>query len=86
MLKNKIAAITICVFFVLSMTGSMILVPNVNAHSPPWNIPTYAYIEVIARGVLLAASATSPGHNRRRGPSRASPAGCPVSARARAQA
>jgi len=46
MLKNKIAAIAICIFFILSMTGSMILVPNANAHSPPWQIPTYAYIEV----------------------------------------
>ncbi|MGA2682751.1 MAG: PQQ-binding-like beta-propeller repeat protein [Candidatus Bathyarchaeia archaeon] len=46
MLKNKIAAITICLFFILSMTASMTLIPNANAHSPPWTIPTYAYINV----------------------------------------
>jgi hypothetical protein len=46
MLKNKIFAITISIFFMLSMTASMTLIPNANAHSPPWNIPTYAYIEV----------------------------------------
>ncbi len=44
MLKNKIAAITISVFFMLSMTASLTLMPNANAHSPPWNIPTFAYI------------------------------------------
>jgi hypothetical protein len=43
-LKNKIFAITISIFFILSMTASMMLMPNANAHSPPWNIPTYAYI------------------------------------------
>src|SRR5512133_3836299 len=26
------------------MSASMILVPNTNAHTPPWQIPTYAYI------------------------------------------
>jgi len=45
-LKNKIAAITIAIFFMLSMTASIILVPNANAHSPPWNIPTYAFCSV----------------------------------------
>ena len=28
----------------LSIAASMILTPNTNAHSPPWQIPTYAYI------------------------------------------
>jgi hypothetical protein len=43
-LKNKIAAITIAIFFILSMTASMMLIPSANAHTPPWTIPTYAYI------------------------------------------
>ncbi|MGA2681342.1 MAG: hypothetical protein ABSF44_06015 [Candidatus Bathyarchaeia archaeon] len=46
MVKNKIAAIIICIFFILSMIGSITLIPNANAHSPPWQIPTYAYLEV----------------------------------------
>ena len=45
-LKNKIAAITIALFFILSMTASLILIPNANAHTPAWQIPTYAYINV----------------------------------------
>jgi hypothetical protein len=44
MLKNKIIAITISIFFMLSMTASMMLIPNADAHSPPWSIPTYAYM------------------------------------------
>jgi hypothetical protein len=41
---NKIAAMTIVILFILSMIASMTLVPNAKAHSPPLNIPTYAYI------------------------------------------
>jgi hypothetical protein len=44
--KNKTMAIAIAIFLMLSMAASMILVPNANAHSPPWTIPTYAYINV----------------------------------------
>ena len=35
---------TIVILFILSMIASMTLVPNAKAHSPPLNIPTYAYI------------------------------------------
>ena len=44
-IKNKIAAITIVIFFILSMTTSISL-PNTSAHSPPKTIATYAYIVV----------------------------------------
>ena len=43
-LKNKIAAITISMFFILSMTASITLIPTTSAHTPPINIPTNAYI------------------------------------------
>ncbi len=43
-LKNKIAAITIAIFFILSMTVSMTITPNANAHTPPQNVPTNAYV------------------------------------------
>jgi hypothetical protein len=42
--KNKTAAIAIAIFLMLSMTASMMLIPNANAHTPAWKIPTYAYI------------------------------------------
>ena len=44
--KNRIAAIAIAIFFAFSMTASMTLLPSVNAHSPAWNIPTYAFCNV----------------------------------------
>ncbi|MGA2682443.1 MAG: PQQ-binding-like beta-propeller repeat protein [Candidatus Bathyarchaeia archaeon] len=43
---SKIAAITIVTFFVLSMTASTTLLPNANAHSPPFHVPTFAFCSV----------------------------------------
>ncbi|MGA2523738.1 MAG: hypothetical protein ABSF65_06245 [Candidatus Bathyarchaeia archaeon] len=56
MLKNKIVSITICIFFLLSMIASIALIPNANAHSPPWNIPTYAFINVAPNPAGLGQS------------------------------
>jgi hypothetical protein len=42
--KNKTAAIAIAIFLTLSMGASMMLTPLASAHTPAWNIPTYAYI------------------------------------------
>ncbi len=42
--RNKTAAITIAIFLMASMSASMILVPSAGAHTPPWQIPTFAYI------------------------------------------
>ena len=42
--KNKTAAIAIAICLMFSMSASMMLVPNVSAHTPAWQIPTYAYI------------------------------------------
>ncbi len=42
--KNKTAAISIVILFIISMGASTMLIPNATAHSPPWQIPTYAYI------------------------------------------
>ncbi len=43
--KNKTIAIAIAIFLMLSMTASMMLVPA-NAHTPAWQVPTYAFINV----------------------------------------
>ncbi len=48
-LKNKIAAITISIFFIISMTASLMLIPNANAQTlapGKIDIPTYSYIVV----------------------------------------
>ena len=42
--KNKTAAIAIAIFLMLSMGASMMLLPSASAHTPAWNIPTYAYV------------------------------------------
>jgi hypothetical protein len=43
-LKGKTMAILFAVLLTFSMTASMMLIPNANAHTPAWSIPTYAYI------------------------------------------
>jgi outer membrane protein assembly factor BamB len=45
-LQNKIAAFAIATFFALSMIVSIPTVSNANAHDPPWQIPTHAFINV----------------------------------------
>jgi outer membrane protein assembly factor BamB len=42
-LRRKIAVL-IALFLMLTMTVSLVALPSANAHTPPWNIPTYAYI------------------------------------------
>jgi hypothetical protein len=43
-IKNKTFAIMIALILIISMGASMILVPNADAHSPPWTIISYAYL------------------------------------------
>jgi hypothetical protein len=43
-LKSKTMAILIALFLSFSMTASMTLLPSASAHTPAWQIPTYAYI------------------------------------------
>jgi hypothetical protein len=51
-MKNaKKAAITIALFLTLAMFASLILIPVANAHDPPWEIPTYAYITAVPNPV-----------------------------------
>ena len=43
-LRNKIAAITISLFFILSMSASLTQLPSASAHTPPWQITDVAHI------------------------------------------
>lgn len=43
--RNKILS-TIAIILMLTTAGSLFALPAANAHSPPWQIPTYAYINV----------------------------------------
>jgi hypothetical protein len=55
-LKNKTMAISIAIFLMLSMTASMILLPNANAHTPAWQIPTIAFVNVAPNPVGVGQS------------------------------
>jgi len=56
--KNKTAAIAIAIFLTLSMGASMMLIPSASAHTPAWNIPTFAYINVAPNPVGVGQRAT----------------------------
>jgi hypothetical protein len=45
-LKNKIVTIVIAIFLMLSMSASIMLIPNASAHSPPQNIQLLAFVNV----------------------------------------
>jgi len=42
--KSRTAAISIAILFIISMGSSTMLIPNASAHTPAWQMPTYAYI------------------------------------------
>jgi hypothetical protein len=54
--KNKTAAIAIAIFLTLSMAASIMLVPTASAHTPKWDIPTYAYIQPLPNPVGVGQS------------------------------
>jgi hypothetical protein len=45
MSKNKTATL-FALFLMLAMAISLVALPSANAHTPPWAIPTYAFMEV----------------------------------------
>jgi hypothetical protein len=55
--KNKTAAIAIAIFLTISMGASMMLVPNVSAHDPGWDIPTFALINAAPNPVGVGQQA-----------------------------
>ena len=46
MLENKTMAILIALALIISMSSSIMLMPTANAHTPKWNIVSYAYVTV----------------------------------------
>jgi hypothetical protein len=50
-LKSKSMAILIALSLIISMSASIMLQPNANAHSPPWTIISYAYLSVVPNPV-----------------------------------
>jgi hypothetical protein len=42
--RNKTTATLLALFLVLTITATLVALPTANAHTPAWNIPTYAYV------------------------------------------
>ena len=57
LVKNKTAAISIAIFLIISMGASMLLIPSANAHTPPYQITTYAKIEAVPNPIGVGQSA-----------------------------
>ncbi|HUK85970.1 MAG TPA: hypothetical protein VLU95_08910 [Candidatus Acidoferrum sp.] len=55
--KNRIITIAIVTLLMLSMSASIMLVPTASAHTPPWNIPTYAYIQAVPNPIGVGQQA-----------------------------
>ncbi len=56
--KTRSVAIAIAILLIVSMTASTILIPSTNAHTPPWNIPTFAYINVAPNPIGVGQQAS----------------------------
>jgi len=56
--KNKTIAIAIAIFLTLSMSASMMLVPTANAHTPPWQIATMAFLNVAPNPIGVGQTLT----------------------------
>ena len=56
--RNKTLAITIALLLIISMVSSMMLMPNANAHTPAWQIPTYAFVNVAPNPAGLGQTVT----------------------------
>lgn len=56
--KNKTLAIVISILLMLSISVSITLIPNANAHTPVWNMATFAYIVVAPNPIGVSQTAT----------------------------
>ncbi|MGO8805527.1 MAG: PQQ-binding-like beta-propeller repeat protein [Candidatus Bathyarchaeia archaeon] len=57
-LKNKIATIVISIFFILSMTTSLTLIPSASAHNPAWHVTDQAFISLAPNPVGVGQTET----------------------------
>lgn len=56
--RKRLFAIVTTILLILSMDASMMLLPSVNAHTPPLQIPTYAFISVTPNPAGLGQTLT----------------------------
>jgi outer membrane protein assembly factor BamB len=55
-LKNRTLAIMIAILLTASMSASTMFVPDANAHTPPWGVPTFAHIFVTINPIGVGQS------------------------------
>ena len=56
--KNKTMAIMISTLLIISMSASIMLIPNANAHTPVWQFTTHALITALPNTVGVGQTAT----------------------------
>ena len=56
--KNKILAIAISLLLMISIATSITLSPTATAHTPPWQIPTFAYVIALPNPIGVGQSTT----------------------------
>jgi hypothetical protein len=57
MTKKNFLAISIAILLAISMAASIMLVPETNAHTPSWDIPTFAHIYVATNPIGVGQTA-----------------------------
>ncbi len=55
---NKFFAIGITMLFMLSLPTSIMLLPTTSAHTPPWQVPTYAFMVVAPNPIGVGQQTT----------------------------
>ena len=57
-LKTKTSAIAIAILLIISIGASMMLLPTTSAHSPAWQVPTFAYVQALPNPIGVGQTAT----------------------------
>jgi len=55
--KTKMKTATIALLLILAMTSASMLLPSSNAHTPAWEVPTYAYLSVAPNPIGIGQTA-----------------------------
>ncbi len=56
--KSKFVATLIAAILIFSIAASTFLIPTANAHTPSWNVPTFAYVQVVPNPIGVGQTAT----------------------------
>jgi hypothetical protein len=57
-LKTKPSALAIAIFLIITIGTSMMLLPTTNAHTPIWQVPTFAFVQVVPNPIGVGQTAT----------------------------